>query len=272
MRPTPNETVDGIVRILRETVTPAVGDAHAATQLRQIISVLSQHGWNDPAAALREADAALRTVLQQCSTWIAADQARTFTEIISAPATTHDYDSQAASHEANRSALAAFITELREWRRINGPDSSAALFEAIGEQLSTETSSDASTETSPGKSVRRDERHTLMKAILLVYSDANAGDDDAYNEWYDNVHLPEVLAVPGFVAARRYAAEPSVHGELPANRYLAIYEIEADDAAGLSAAQQALSTAARDMQMSAAFDRSSTATRTYRLISETGSA
>ena len=75
-----------------------------------------------------------------------------------------------------------------------------------------------------------------MKGILLVMSDATPGDDDAYNAWYDDVHLADVLNVPGFVAARRFAAVPSVHGELPAARYLAIYEIDADD---LDAVQRA---------------------------------
>jgi hypothetical protein len=48
--------------------------------------------------------------------------------------------------------------------------------------------------------------------------------EDEYNEWYSQTHLPEIRAVPGFVAARRYkvhnGADPS---------YLAIYEIDADD-------------------------------------------
>ena len=61
-----------------------------------------------------------------------------------------------------------------------------------------------------------------MRAVLIVMSDAVEGRDDEYNDWYDRVHLADVLALPGFVAARRYVAEPSVHGELPAQRYLAV--------------------------------------------------
>ena len=44
-----------------------------------------------------------------------------------------------------------------------------------------------------------------------------------YNTWYDEVHLPEVVAVDGFVSARRYAP---VNDDGP---YVAMYEIEGDD-------------------------------------------
>jgi hypothetical protein len=105
-----------------------------------------------------------------------------------------------------------------------------------------------------------------MRGILLVISDAVAGEDQAFNEWYDNVHLDDVLSVPGIVAARRFVAVPSVHGELPDARYVAIYEIEAED---LDAVQQALSRAAATMEISRALDRSNTVTYTYRLLTET---
>jgi hypothetical protein len=104
-----------------------------------------------------------------------------------------------------------------------------------------------------------------MRGVLIVMSEPVAGEDATYNEWYDGVHLPEVLAVPGFRAARRFVAEPSVHGELPPVPYMAIYEIEGDD---LGAVQANLSAAARQMQISASLNRATTITYTYRLISE----
>lgn len=104
-----------------------------------------------------------------------------------------------------------------------------------------------------------------MRAMLLVLSNAVEGRDDEYNDWYDRVHLPDVLAVSGFVAARRYVAEPSVRGELPAQRYAAIYEMEGDD---LDALHRALGDAAKAMDISPAFDRTTSATFTYRLIAE----
>jgi hypothetical protein len=65
--------------------------------------------------------------------------------------------------------------------------------------------------------------------------------EEEYNRWYVEEHFPDVLAVPGFTKARRYAlspvrpmagTEPSPYG------YLAIYEVEADD----------LEVAGRDLQ------------------------
>src|SRR3954454_13506616 len=48
--------------------------------------------------------------------------------------------------------------------------------------------------------------------------------DKEFNEWYTNVHIPELLDVPGFVGARRYRALGDV-----THQYLAVYEIDADD-------------------------------------------
>ena len=79
-----------------------------------------------------------------------------------------------------------------------------------------------------------------MKHILVVLTNAVDGQDDEYNEWYDNQHLKDVLALDGYVAAQRFGlAEPGPSTEL-SHRYLALYEIETDDLAkvheGLGAA------------------------------------
>jgi len=41
----------------------------------------------------------------------------------------------------------------------------------------------------------------LKEYLYMVHSGPMAEQDDAYNDWYTNIHLPEVLAVPGFVSA-----------------------------------------------------------------------
>ena len=104
-----------------------------------------------------------------------------------------------------------------------------------------------------------------MKGVLIVKSEPSEGQEDAYNEWYDNVHLPEVLAIAGFVSARRFVAEPSIGGELPEQRYVAIYEMEGDD---LAAVQAGLKAAAGSFTMSGELNRRTASTLTYRLISE----
>ena len=93
----------------------------------------------------------------------------------------------------------------------------------------------------------------MTRHLLVVSSDPIAGSEEDYQRWYDEVHLPAVLAVPGFVRAQRFAAAPSIHGELPDRRFLAIYELETDD---LKRALARLAEAAPGMVISAALDRS----------------
>src|SRR5262245_8764291 len=62
------------------------------------------------------------------------------------------------------------------------------------------------------------------KGIFLVYTDVDASHDDEFNAWYNTEHLPDLLALPGFLDAARYAA---VKG---GPKYLAVYELETADA------------------------------------------
>ncbi|MCW2929587.1 MAG: hypothetical protein JWM19_549 [Actinomycetia bacterium] len=44
----------------------------------------------------------------------------------------------------------------------------------------------------------------MPKGIMVVQSRPVSADrGDEYNEWYSSMHIPEILAVPGFTAARR---------------------------------------------------------------------
>ncbi len=72
---------------------------------------------------------------------------------------------------------------------------------------------------------------------MVVLANAVEGRDEEYNEWYTNVHIPEVLAA-GFTAAQRFKMADAQMGEVP-HRYLAIYEFDgsaADALANLGAA------------------------------------
>jgi hypothetical protein len=65
----------------------------------------------------------------------------------------------------------------------------------------------------------------MPKGIMVVQSRPVSADrEDEYNEWYSSVHIPEILAVPGFTAARRYKV---IGPDGPV--YVAVYDIEADD-------------------------------------------
>lgn len=64
----------------------------------------------------------------------------------------------------------------------------------------------------------------MPKGIIHVESRPSSPDRDReYNTWYDEVHLPELVALDGFVSARRLKP---VTGDGP---YIALYEIEGDD-------------------------------------------
>lgn len=70
----------------------------------------------------------------------------------------------------------------------------------------------------------------MADAKMLVFSNAVEGREDAFNEWYDTRHIPDVLQVPGVVAGRRFdqVPVPGQEGMAPAHRYLAIYDLDDD--------------------------------------------
>lgn len=89
----------------------------------------------------------------------------------------------------------------------------------------------------------------MAKALLFVESrPATPAQADEYNDWYQTVHLKEVCAIPGFVAASRYRqADAQPMDGSPSGTFLAIYEVESDD---LPATYAALIGAAESMNMS----------------------
>ena len=70
----------------------------------------------------------------------------------------------------------------------------------------------------------------MHQSILLVYTDIDAEHEEAFNRWYDEVHLPDLLRIDGFLAARRYKLQgPAPRNQQPAPRYLAVYELATAD-------------------------------------------
>jgi hypothetical protein len=63
---------------------------------------------------------------------------------------------------------------------------------------------------------------------MLILSRPAEGREAQYNDWYQNVHLEQMLTLKGFKAAQRFRLERSL-GEREAAPYAAIYEIETDD-------------------------------------------
>jgi hypothetical protein len=57
-------------------------------------------------------------------------------------------------------------------------------------------------------------------AILAVWMEPRPELEKEFNHWYDDEHVPERMALPGFLSARRYV---SLNGS---PKYIAIYELE----------------------------------------------
>lgn len=68
-------------------------------------------------------------------------------------------------------------------------------------------------------------------SLYFVQSNAVEGRDDEFNEWYDATHVPDILALDGFVSAQRFrrsAALDRPDAAAPEFAYAALYEIEGD--------------------------------------------
>jgi hypothetical protein len=81
---------------------------------------------------------------------------------------------------------------------------------------------------------------------MLVFTNAVEGRDDEYNQWYDEVHLGEVLALPEFVGATRHKLADAQMFPDQSHGYLAIYEYKGDAADAVAA----LGAAAGSLNMS----------------------
>ncbi len=74
----------------------------------------------------------------------------------------------------------------------------------------------------------------MAKALLMVMTNAKDGEQEPdFNDWYDNVHLSDVLQTPGILKATRY--ELAGRPKEGRGKYLALYEIETDDPKGIMA-------------------------------------
>jgi hypothetical protein len=93
----------------------------------------------------------------------------------------------------------------------------------------------------------------MGKYKLIVMSEPVEGREAEYNSWYNDEHLRDVVAAPGFSAAQRFELTQLWGGELK-HRYMAIYEIDSDDHA--AAMRELMSRAGTSaMPLSEALDK-----------------
>ena len=87
----------------------------------------------------------------------------------------------------------------------------------------------------------------MRKFTWIVQTNAFPGQEGEFNAWYDDVHIDDLLRIPGVTAARRSQLVEEVQmttdetglrltdaeGIGAKYKYLAIYELEADDPTAL---------------------------------------
>jgi hypothetical protein len=74
----------------------------------------------------------------------------------------------------------------------------------------------------------------MAKGMLIVTARPESPETlDAFNRWYDETHIPEMVALPGIASAQRYRA-------LDGESYVTVYEADDIDEAkaGMAASQQ----------------------------------
>ena len=83
----------------------------------------------------------------------------------------------------------------------------------------------------------------MAKAVFPVITNCPEGREAEFNHWYNTMHVPDILQLPGFVACTRYQMVGSPRERQ--GKFLALYEMEADDPA---AAVDALWKAVAELQ------------------------
>lgn len=68
----------------------------------------------------------------------------------------------------------------------------------------------------------------MARYLYFAFSDCqDPAREEEFNDWYDNVHLPDMLESPGMIGATRWASAEPAEGQR--RKYLALYELETDN-------------------------------------------
>ena len=94
---------------------------------------------------------------------------------------------------------------------------------------------------------------TEKTTTLIVFASPAEGREHDFNEWYDNIHLPEFVALPGVVSGQRFSLAPT--SPKAKTSYAAIYQLSAQPAEVLKAMDAAIKDGS--MHMSGALDGAS---------------
>ena len=68
----------------------------------------------------------------------------------------------------------------------------------------------------------------MARYLYFAFSDCKDPErEKEFNNWYDNMHIPDMLEVPGMIKASRWVNANPLEGQR--RKYLALYEFETDD-------------------------------------------
>jgi len=68
----------------------------------------------------------------------------------------------------------------------------------------------------------------MPKYKMIALTKPVEGKEAEYHEWYNNVHLPEICAMPGVTGAQRYKLAVPLQN-FDDRPFLAVYDIETDN-------------------------------------------
>jgi len=67
----------------------------------------------------------------------------------------------------------------------------------------------------------------MQKWVLVVETNCNDADKESeFNDWYNNIHVPDMLETPGFMRTTRFQNSNPAEGR---GKFVAFYEIETED-------------------------------------------
>ncbi len=66
----------------------------------------------------------------------------------------------------------------------------------------------------------------MSSHVLVVFTNPVEGQEQEFNDWYDQVHLPDLVKVTGVTSAQRFEADSAPEGAPGA--YLTLYELDTD--------------------------------------------
>jgi len=103
----------------------------------------------------------------------------------------------------------------------------------------------------------------MKEYILTTFSKPVPGLEEDYNRWYDEIHIVQLLEIPGINAAQRF--KPRVGLNTTDSPYLTIYDIKVE---AIEALMQLMQEKGKDMDISPSLDLTSVTTQVYEVMGD----